>query len=68
MAYQGLLSARGIAIDSANDGLEAIQMIKTKHEREKTSFKLILMDYSMPECDGPEATKAIIDYLVTRDV
>ena len=26
-------------------------------------YKLILMDYSMPECDGPTATAAIRNYL-----
>ena len=26
-------------------------------------YKLILMDFSMPECDGPQATKNIRKYL-----
>ena len=38
-------------------------MVQRRYEQSNDSYTLILMDYSMPKCDGPEAARAIISYL-----
>jgi PAS domain S-box-containing protein len=48
-----MLKEKGYYVDSANDGLEAIELFK------KNSYDAILMDIQMPVMDGIEATKMI---------
>ena len=48
-----MLSKLGYQIDIANNGLEALEMIKNQF------YDLILMDVQMPEMDGLTATKLI---------
>lgn len=48
-----VLTSQGAAVDIANHGREAIDMLKTKQ------YDVILMDLQMPEMDGYEATKII---------
>ena len=38
-------------------------MVKNRVESGKPMYRLILMDYSMPFCDGPTATRKIRKYL-----
>ncbi len=48
-----IIEAAGLSIDIANNGLEAIELLKVN------KYDLILMDIQMPEMDGISATKAI---------
>ena len=48
-----LLEDAGLIIDTAADGLQALEMVR------KTSFAAILMDMQMPKMDGVEATRLI---------
>ena len=52
-----------LSSDKAIDGIEAIDKVRERHQKLGDSFKLILMDYSMPHCEGPESVKGIINYL-----
>gem|GEM_PF-1343762 len=50
-----LLGEQGIIVDTANNGKEAVDKVKS----DKDKYDLILMDLQMPEMDGFEATKEI---------
>ena len=49
--------------DTASNGYEAQAMIKERHRQFGDCYVLILMDYSMPGCNGPETVKGILEYL-----
>ena len=56
---QLLLEAKGVASDAATGGKEALDLIKTRLEdcyldNGIQMYAVILLDYSMPEMDGPE--------------
>ncbi len=53
MVAEGILSANGVKITIANNGLEAIEFLKRKQ------FDAVLMDLQMPEMDGYTATRII---------
>ncbi len=50
-----VLEGTGISIDSAGDGLEAVELFRRQGEK----YHLILMDVQMPRVDGLTATKTI---------
>ena len=50
-----ILKRQGVLVDTANDGHQAIDAIKT------AEYDLIFMDCMMPELDGYEASRAIRD-------
>jgi len=49
----GLLARHGIVPETAGNGIQAIEMIKTHR------YDLVFMDHMMPEMDGVEATEII---------
>lgn len=49
------LEAHGAKVNRANNGLEAIDFVRTQ------TYDIVLMDVSMPELDGLAATRAIRD-------
>ncbi|PIK13612.1 CHASE domain-containing protein [Halobacteriovorax sp. JY17] len=50
-----MLSTIGFTVDLAENGLEVLEMLKTK------KYDLILMDCHMPELDGLEATRRVLE-------
>ena len=59
-ALNTTVSACGLSCDEANDGNVAIELAKKRLISQQPFYKLILMDYSMPECDGPTAAAVIV--------
>ncbi|MCK4699051.1 MAG: response regulator, partial [Bacteroidales bacterium] len=53
----GMLEATGIQAEIANNGKEAVEMVKTSGKPSK--YELVLMDLQMPEMDGYDATRLI---------
>ena len=55
------LADRGYASDCATNGSDALNMIKYRYELVKQGkaimYKLMLLDYSMPNMDGPELAR-----------
>ncbi len=54
MVIQALVEEWGFSIDIAENGTEALRMLK-----ENSNYSLVLMDIQMPVMDGIEATKMI---------
>ncbi|MDY3249116.1 MAG: response regulator, partial [Candidatus Choladocola sp.] len=51
-----ILKEHGFAVDCAENGLQAVEMVRNSGEQ---PYDLVLMDIQMPVMDGYEATKAI---------
>lgn len=51
--------AAGHLCDYAEDGLIAVEMVNSRITASESSYSAILMDFVMPNMDGPTATKAI---------
>ena len=51
--------------DICTDGSQAVEMVTARmiNPAAASMYKLILMDYSMPRCDGPTATAQIRELL-----
>ena len=49
--------------DSCYNGIEAMTKIRSRFEQDKPVYKLVFLDFSMPECDGPETAKQIRGFL-----
>ena len=52
-----------IEVDTASDGLEAIKMVKQLLADEEKTYDLILMDFKIQTCSGPEVTIQIHKFL-----
>jgi len=61
MMMKIILNELGLEVDIANDGLEAIEFFK------KNRYALILMDENMPNMNGIEASRKIIELQNSND-
>ena len=59
LALVSLFMQFNFECDTSANGHEAIEMVKARCSSGQPMYKLIIMDYSMPECNGTEATTAI---------
>lgn len=59
---QTTLEGFNLTVDIANDGIEAVEKVK------ENPYDLIFMDENMPNLNGIEATKQIIEYLETNQL
>lgn len=63
IALQSLLMKFGIESDTAYDGNQAIYWVKQRFRTQGNAYKLILLDYSMPECNGAQASMKIRKFM-----
>ena len=47
----------------ATDGQEGFDMVKSRFERDFSTYKLIIMDVYMPICGGFKSARLIRDFL-----
>ena len=59
MAVISLLKAFNLEADVATSGAEGIDLIKKRLATNMTTYKLIMMDYSMPILNGAQTTLLI---------
>ena len=57
---QLVLEKVGVITETAENGLQALEMVKLRHAR-REPYNLILVDWKMPEIDGIETTRMIRD-------
>ena len=63
MALQSLLLNHKLKIDKAFSGTIALDIIRDRIDSGEPMYDLILMDYSMPELDGPSTTAMVRDII-----
>ena len=56
IAVVSLLAQYQIECDQAYNGQQAFEMVRSRLGKDRTTYKLILMDYKMPICNGCDAT------------
>ena len=65
-AMQSLLVQLNVDADFCSNGEDAIQSVMQRDQSGSPMYKLILLDYSMPVCDGPKATRKIRAFLTKK--
>ena len=54
-----MFEAHGVVTDASLTGINAIELLSKRIESKDPLYKLILLDYSMPEKDGPQTASDI---------
>ena len=67
IAIKGMLEGYQYKCDSAMSAFEAFKMIQDRINAGQVMYKLILIDYKMPNCNGAEATAMIKSLLIDYD-
>lgn len=67
LAIVDILRTAHIQCEESDSGLEAIDIILDRAEKNKP-FKVVLMDYEMPEINGPTACRRILHQLREREL
>mmetsp|Transcript_1166 Transcript_1166/g.1539 ORF Transcript_1166/g.1539 Transcript_1166/m.1539 type:complete len:129 (-) Transcript_1166:43-429(-) len=61
-----MIEEKGYQCDKVSSGFEALSLIYERFELakqgEEKMYKLLLLDFSMPEMDGPQTASIIRDY------
>ncbi len=68
LALKGAFEQLQFSCDASNGGEDAVQVIKDQVNSGRPVYKLIMMDYSMPDINGPEASKRIREFLTERGI
>ena len=54
-----MIEEQGLDADERYSGHEAIQLVRQRILNKQPNYKLIMLDFSMPEIDGPQTSIAI---------
>ncbi len=66
MAVISLLKAFNLEADAATSGEEGMDLVKKRLTSNMTTYKLIMMDYSMPILNGAQTTLLIRQILTNQ--
>ena len=66
VAIKYLLNQFNLSADFCSNGKEAKQMVQKRLEMGQPGYKLILMDFSMPQMDGPTCCLQVKELLTER--
>ena len=59
MAFKGMMEEQGLLADESLSGKEAIELVRQRILNKQQIYKLIMLDFSMPEINGPQTSLAI---------
>lgn len=66
MALITILEQYSLKCNMVSGGLESVNLVKQRYQKDQSSYEIIIMDLYLPEIDGFKATEQILEFLEGR--